>query len=173
MSGAHDHGPVRTSATQRRLAAPPEVRGILMLVVASGGLLVNLAMLGILRGGRQESLNLRGAWLHVLTDTLGSVQVIGAAVLVRMFGWRRADPIASLLIALLIAYSAWDLLRRTIRVIMEGVPPHIDVGEVTAALLAVPGVVVLHDLHIWSIMSGFDAVSAHLVVGEAAPEEVL
>jgi cobalt-zinc-cadmium efflux system protein len=157
----------------RRLGTPPEVRSGLMLTVALGGLLVNLAMLGILHRGRRESLNLRGAWLHVLTDALGSMQAIVAALLIRLLGWRWADPVASLLIALLIAYSAYNLLRRTIAVLMEGVPPHIDVDEVRTALLALPGVAGVHDLHIWTITSGFEAVSAHLLVGEEAREEAL
>ncbi|MBI4917713.1 MAG: cation transporter [Acidobacteria bacterium] len=155
----------------RRFAAPPDVDGTLMTVIASGGLVVNVLMLAVLHGGRESSLNLRGAWLHVLTDTLGSVQAIAAGALLMAFGWRWADPLASLLISLLVLYSGWRLLREATAILMESVPADIRLEEVREAILAVPGIVGLHDLHVWTITTGFVALSAHVTVrgGDQAP----
>jgi cobalt-zinc-cadmium efflux system protein len=157
----------------RRWANPPEVKGGLMLVVACGGLVVNLASLWILRGGREESLNVRGAWLHVGTDTLGSVQAIAAGALISAFGWKWADPLASVLIGLLVVFSSWGLLRDSVAVLMEGVPAHLQLDEVAEAMAAVPGVTAVHDLHVWTITSGFVALSAHVVVEPECSEDVL
>ncbi len=151
-----------------RLRTPAAVEGPLMLAVAGGGLLVNVAGLYLLRGGQGASLNIRGAWLHVLTDALGSAQAIAAAILIWMFGWNWVDPVASILIALLVVYSSWSLLRQSVAVLMEGAPGHIDVDAVRDALGAVHGVDDVHDLHVWTITSGFVALSAHLVVGASA-----
>lgn len=124
----------------QRLQSPPEVDGGLLVTVAVGGLVVNLAGLWILQGGREQSLNVQGAWLHVLTDTLGSLQVILAGALILLFDWRLADPIASVLLGALVAYSAWRLTREAVAVLMEGVPEHLDIDEVREAMLAVEGV---------------------------------
>jgi cobalt-zinc-cadmium efflux system protein len=147
----------------RRFEAPPEVEGGLMMVIAAGGLAVNLLGLWLLSGGRSESLNVRGAWLHVLMDTLGSVGTLAAGSLILAFGWAWADPVASILIGLLVLYSSWALLRETVAVLMEGAPGDIDVDEVRSALRAVPGVTSAHDLHVWTITSGMVALSAHVV----------
>jgi cobalt-zinc-cadmium efflux system protein len=157
----------------RRWSNPPEVKGGLMLAVACGGLAVNLASLWILRGGRKESLNVRGAFLHVVTDTLGSVQAIAAGVVISAFGWNWADPLASVLIALLVIVSAWGLLRESVQVLMEGVPGHVKLDEVAEVMAAVPGVRAVHDLHVWTITSGFVALSAHVVVEPECPDDVL
>ncbi len=106
----------------QRLREPQEVAGPLMLVIAVGGLVVNLVGLAILRGGRHESLNIRGAWLHVFTDTLGSLQVIAAAALISIFGWNWIDPVASALIALLVLWSSWSLLKEAVDVLLESSP---------------------------------------------------
>jgi cobalt-zinc-cadmium efflux system protein len=152
-----------------RLRAPVAVESRVMLAVAAAGLAVNVAVLVILRGGRRgPNLNLRGAWLHVLTDALGSLQAVGAALAIAMFGWAWIDPAASILIALLVIYASWSLLRESIGVLMEGVPADIDLEQVRAALSGVPGVRGVHDLHVWSITSGFAALSAHLVIDDAA-----
>jgi cobalt-zinc-cadmium efflux system protein len=152
----------------RRLAAPPEVNAPAMMAIAAGGLLFNLAGMQLLAGGREDNLNVRGAWLHVATDALGSLQTIVAGGLIWWLGWRWADPAASILIAALVIYSSWSLLRDSVTVLMEGVPRHLDVVEVREALVGVPGVVGVHDLHVWTITSGREALSAHLVVGETS-----
>jgi cobalt-zinc-cadmium efflux system protein len=145
-----------------RFRTPPDVQGPLMLAVAAGGLAVNAAGLWILGGGHAHNLNMRGAWLHVLTDALGSVQAIVAAVLIWAYGWQWVDPVASVLIGLLVIYSSWSLLRQSVAVLMEQAPSHIDVDEVRNALLALPHATSVHDLHIWTITSGFIALSAHV-----------
>lgn len=157
----------------RRWSNPPSVKGGLMLAVACGGLAVNLASLWILRGGREESLNVRGAWLHVVTDTLGSAQAIAAGIVISGFGWYWADPLASVLIGLLVIISSWGLLRESVEVLMEGVPGHVKLDEVAEVMAAVPGVTAVHDLHVWTITSGFVALSAHVVVAPECPEDVL
>ncbi|MEX0716393.1 MAG: cation diffusion facilitator family transporter [Planctomycetaceae bacterium] len=157
-----------------RFQDPPEVRAPLMMAIAVGGLLVNLAGLLILHAGRHENLNIRGAWLHVLSDALGSVGAIAAGGLIWAFGWRWADPLASVLIALLVIYASWRLLAESVSVLMESAPRGIDVDEVFAALKETPGVLGVHDLHVWTITSGLDSLSAHVVIdGERTHHHVL
>jgi cobalt-zinc-cadmium efflux system protein len=151
-----------------RLLEPPQVEGGLMLGVAAGGLAVNLAGLWLLGGSHALDLNVRGAWLHVLTDALGSVQAIIAGVLILAYGWYWVDPIASILIALLVVYSSWSLIRQSVHVLMEGSPAHIPVAAVRTALQDIDAVKDVHDLHIWSITSGFVSLSTHIVVDEGA-----
>ncbi len=148
----------------QRFRAPPEVMGGLMMTIAAGGLVVNLAGLWILNAGRGESLNMRGAWLHVLTDALGSVGAILGGALIYFVGWGWADPAVSVLIGLLVLYSSWGLLKESVAVLMEGTPGQIDVDAVRDAIASVPGVRGVHDLHVWSITSGLVALSAHVVV---------
>lgn len=150
----------------QRFRSPPEIQAPLMLWIAIGGLVVNLLGLWMLHGGRNESLNVRGAWLHVLSDTLGSVGVIVAAGFIWAFGWYWFDPAASLLIGLLIIYSSWRLLAESTAVLMENAPRGIDVDEVRQAIVALPGVNSTHDLHIWTITSGLDSLSAHVVIDD-------
>lgn len=162
-----------------RLSAPPAVPGVPLLVLGALGLVGNLAALAVLtRGGpgengsrqkknHQRSLNLRGAVLEVMGDALGSVAVLGAAVVMLTTGWRQADPVASLVIAALIVPRALALLREAAHVLLEGVPRGVDAAEVHRMLCAVPGVRDVHDLHLWTITAGRHAVSAHLVVDEA------
>jgi len=147
-----------------RLSAPGPVHGFGMMWIAAGGLLVNLAGLWILGGGRHESLNVRGAWLHVLSDALGSVAAIAAGVAVWRFGWLWADAAASMAISLLVALSAWHLLRDAVDVLMEAAPRHVDLEGIGDALAALPGALEVHDLHVWTIGSGETALSCHLVV---------
>lgn len=148
----------------RRFGRPETVDAPGMIGIAAGGLLVNLVALWILHEGRDESLNVRGAWLHVLTDALGSVQAIAAGALIWGFGWQWADPVASVLIALLVVYSAWSLLKEATGVLMESAPAHIDVDRVQEAMSEVTGVLEVHDLHVWTITSGMESLSAHVVV---------
>jgi cobalt-zinc-cadmium efflux system protein len=156
-----------------RLSAPRDVLGAPMLIVAVGGLIVNLAGLWMLRGGKDSNLNVRGAWLHVLGDTLGSIGVIAAAFLVWVFGWTWADPIASVGIALLVIYASWHLIRETVGVLMEAAPGHIDVEEVRRALGGTPGVLSIHDLHVWTITSGFVSLSCHVESSRQVPDHEL
>jgi cobalt-zinc-cadmium efflux system protein len=156
-----------------RLRSPPEVQGGLMLVVACGGLVVNVGGLLILRGSDDANLNMRGAWLHVLTDALGSLQAIVAGVLVWALGWYWIDPVASILIGLLVIYSSWSLIRQSVAVLMEGAPGHIDVDDVRSSLLALPHVFNVHDLHIWTITSGFVALSAHVTCPEVRDSDAV
>lgn len=151
-----------------RLADPPPVPGLPLLLIGAMGLVGNLVALAVLAGGDRRNLNLRGALLEVLGDVLGSVAVLVAAALVLTTGWLTADPAASLLIAALIAPRALSLLRETAHVLLEGTPRELDAAEVDAELRSVPGVVGVHDLHLWTITSGRHAVSAHLVVNGAA-----
>lgn len=148
----------------KRLRDPQPVEAPVMMAIAAGGLLVNGIGLALLHAGKDESLNVRGAFLHVLTDALGSVQVLAAGGAIWVWGWTWADPVASILISALVLYSAWALLRDAVRVLMEGAPSHVDVDEVRDCLATLPGVVGVHDLHVWSITSGMEALSAHLVI---------
>jgi cobalt-zinc-cadmium efflux system protein len=154
-----------------RLSAPPEVEGGLMLLVAVGGLIINLANLRILSGGRQSNLNVRGAWLHVMADTLGSLGAISAGAAIYFLGWRWADPLASFIIASLVLYSAWGLIRETLDVLMEGVPKGISIEEITEALTELQGVMGTHDLHVWSLTSGRNVATAHLIITENADHQ--
>jgi cobalt-zinc-cadmium efflux system protein len=147
-----------------RIGAPHAVLGGPMVVVAAGGLVVNLIGLRILSKGRHQNLNVRGAWLHVMSDALGSVGAIGAGALIWAFGWTWADSVASVLIGLLIIHSSWALMREAVSVLMEGAPLHIDVQEIERALLAVHGVEAVHDLHVWTIASGMVSLTGHVVV---------
>lgn len=156
-----------------RLRAPQPVAAPLMMWIAAGGLVVNLIGLALLHGGREGNLNVRGAFLHVLTDALGSVQVLVAGGLIWFYGWTWADPVASILISLLVLYSSWSLLREAVSVLMEGAPAHVDVDEVRICLATLPGVIGVHDLHVWSITSGREALSAHLVVDGEPPSSML
>lgn len=149
-----------------RIGEPPAVQGPLMMGVAVGGLFINLAGLYILHGGADENLNVRGAWLHVLGDTLGSVGAIVAGALIWAYGMHWVDPAASILIGILILYSSWELLAETVSVLMESAPGHIDVDEVRDTMMSVDGVVGVHDLHVWCITSGLVSLSAHVEVGE-------
>lgn len=153
----------------RRFGHPPPVQGRPMMAIAFGGLVINLLGLWFLHGGRRESLNVHGAWLHVLTDALGSVGTLTAGVLIWAFGWNWADPAASVVIGVLVLWSSWALLRDTVGVLMERAPGHIDVDDVRRALSDVPGVLSAHDLHVWTITSGMVALSAHVHSLAAAP----
>lgn len=146
-----------------RFRAPQPVFAPGMLAIACGGLVVNVLAITVLHSGRGESLNLRGAWLHVVGDALGSVGAILAAMLVWAFGWLWADPAASILIAVLILLSSGRLLAEAVGVLMESAPRGIDVDLVQAAIAATPGVAGLHDLHVWSITTSRVCLSVHVI----------
>jgi cobalt-zinc-cadmium efflux system protein len=155
---AHDHG---------------HVHGGILTLVATGGLIANLVTLKILHGGSGENLNVRAAWLHVLVDTVGSVQAIATGLLIMFFDWDWADPVASILISVLIVYSAWSLMKEALAVLMESAPAHVDVDHVRDRLMQVPGVTAVHSLHVWSITTGMAAMSAHVCAERPAREVIL
>jgi cation diffusion facilitator family transporter len=152
----------------RRIGEPPEIASGLMLAVASIGLAVNLASLAVLHRSRSGSLNLRGAYLEVLADALGSVAVIVAAVVMLVTGWTPADIVASAVIGCLVVPRAWHLLREAFDVLLEAAPRGVDLAEVRAHILEVDGVLAVHDLHAWTITSGLPVLSAHVVVTDEA-----
>jgi cobalt-zinc-cadmium efflux system protein len=154
----------------RRVGDAPEVHAGVMLLAAGAGLLVNVAGLAILHRGRTESLNVRGAYLEVLGDALGSVAVLAAAAVIAVTGWTPADTVASLLIGCLVLPRAWSLLREALDVLLEAAPRGVDLAEVRAHVLGVEGVLGVHDLHAWTITSGLPVLSAHVVVTDEALE---
>ncbi len=148
----------------RRFGAAPSIDGQLMIVAGCIGLVANVIGLLLLRAGAKESLNVRGAYLEVLGDALGSVAVIAAAILIATRGWYLADPIASLLIAAMILPRALSLLRDVSDVLLEGSPKDVDLAELRAHMLGIEGVRDVHDLHVWTITSGMPVMSAHVVI---------
>jgi cobalt-zinc-cadmium efflux system protein len=158
----------------KRFAAPPPVEGRVLLPVAVVGLAANLAAAWTLAGGRRRSLNVRGAFLHVVGDALGSVGAIAAGAAILAFGWTWADPAVAIAIAGLILVGAWRLVRESLDILMEGTPAHVDVAALVSAIRGVPGVVDVHDLHVWTLTSGYHAASAHVDVRpDADPHGVL
>jgi cobalt-zinc-cadmium efflux system protein len=150
-----------------RLRAPEPVRGGLMLGVAVAGLVVNIIAARMLHASGEASLNMRAAYLHVLSDLLGSVGTVAAAVIVKWTGWIAADPVASVLMALLILRGAWRVVRESVDVLLESTPSHISLGSVRTQLEAIPGIESVHDLHVWTVTSGLVAMSAHAIVRES------
>ncbi len=149
-----------------RLRQPEPVSGGLMLIVATIGLVANLIAAWLLHPASEGSLNVRGAYLHVLGDLLGSIGTVAAAGIIRLTGWLPADPIASIAVTLLVVRGAWRLVRDSVDVLLESTPAHISLGAVRAQLEAIPGVESVHDLHVWSVASGVIAMSAHAIVRE-------
>jgi len=150
----------------QRLVTPPHVRAGLVLGVAIAGALVNLAAVAIVSGADRRSLNVEGSFQHILTDLYGFLATAIAAIVILISSFRRADPIASLLIAALMLRSGWALVMASGRIFLEAAPEGIDPDEVGAALAGAPGVVEVHDLHVWEVTSGFPALSAHVLVGQ-------
>jgi cobalt-zinc-cadmium efflux system protein len=147
-----------------RIQDPQPVRTGLFLAVATAGLLVNLVSVAALHSQRDGSLNIRGAYLHVLGDALGSVGAVAAAVIIALTGWTLADPLVSILLSILILVGAARLLRDSTDILLESVPRHVSMAEVQRRMLAVPGVAAVHDLHVWTVTSGMVAMSGHAVV---------
>lgn len=146
----------------RRFTDPPDVPAGWMLIVATGGLTANVVAFALLRSGAKESLNVRGAYLEVLGDLLGSVGVLVAAGIIAVTGWSYADPIVAVVVALSILPRTFALGRSAVRILVQAAPSHLDVTEVRDRLAAVPGVCDVHDLHVWTLTSGMDVASAHL-----------
>jgi cobalt-zinc-cadmium efflux system protein len=151
-------------AAAQRLSDPPEVLGGWMLSIAVVGIAVNLASGAVLYLSRAASLNVDAAFRHVLADLLGSFGVLAAAVVILTTGWLEADPIVSILIGVLVLVSAWSILRDSTQILLEATPRGIDAEELGRRLAGAPGVVEVHDLHVWTITSGFPALSAHVLV---------
>ena len=149
-----------------RLQDPPEVQSNTLLLVAIAGLCANIAAALVLSrgGGHEQNLNQRGAFLHVLGDLFGSVATIVAALVIKATGWYAADPLLSAVIGLLVVYGAWSLLRESVDVLLEAAPRGMDVTTVRRAMLDVPGVRGVHDLHVWTVTSGLVALSAHVEI---------
>jgi len=152
----------------RRLSEPPEIASGLMLVVALVGLAANAASLYLLRDAQRQSLNMRGAYLEVMGDFIGSAAVIVAAVVIALTGWTTADAVASALIGLLILPRTFALLREATDVLLEATPKGVDMDHVRQHILDAPGVVDCHDLHAWTITSGMNVVSAHVILADGA-----
>lgn len=151
-----------------RVRDPQPIRAGVFLVVAALGLAVNLVSLRILHHIRHGGLNVRGAYLHVLGDALGSVAALSAAVIVATTGWTVADPVVSIALSALILFGAWSLLKESVNILLEAVPAHVRLDQVKARLLTVAGVADVHDLHVWTVTSGVVAMSGHAVVPELA-----
>ena len=151
----------------RRLGQPAAVESGLMLVVAAVGLVANVAALRLLHGGHRHSLNVRGAYLHVVGDLLGSVGTLTAGTIIALTGWTTADPLISIGIALLILAGAWRLVRDSVDVLLEATPRHISLPAVEREVRAIPGVADVHDLHVWTVTSGVVAMTGHAVVPDA------
>ncbi|MBV6495992.1 MAG: cation transporter [Acidobacteria bacterium ACB1] len=145
-----------------RWLSPPEIHGNGLTIVAAGGLIVNIIVLKMLHGGHEHDLNMRGAWLHVAGDLLGSLAALVSGLLIIAFGWLWADAVTSILISVIIIFGAWRLVSESVNVLLEGTPSHIDIAKVKDAILAIDGVTGVHDLHVWTISSGIEALTAHI-----------
>jgi cobalt-zinc-cadmium efflux system protein len=154
------------AAAYNRFAQPPVVESFGMMIVAVIGLLVNITAAAILHGGHHHNLNLRGAFLHVVSDAIGSVGVIAAGAIMVTTGWYLADPVISVFIGGLILFSSWSLVRDSLSVLMQAVPKTIRLEEVRRTIEAVDGVSEVHDLHVWAVTSDIFTLSAHAVVAD-------
>lgn len=157
----------------QRFRSPPEVQSTMMLAVAGVGLIVNLVGVFMLRESSDKSLNMKGAYFEVISDLLASVAVIGAAIIMMTTGWYLADPILSAGIGLFILPRTWSLMKEAVGVLLEGTPADVDIAAVRDAMLKVAGVEGVHDLHVWSLSSGINAMSAHVVTRDVAGVRVL
>ncbi|MBC7375397.1 MAG: cation transporter, partial [Frankiales bacterium] len=152
----------------RRLSDPPDIPGLTVAAIALVGFFVNLVSFRLLRAGSKNSLNIRGAFLEVVADMLGSLGVVLAGVIQYTTGWLYADPIIAALIGLMVLPRTYNLMRQAVRILMEVAPPGCDVAKVEAHLASLPGVASVHDLHIWTVTDGIESASAHVVVAEGA-----
>lgn len=157
----------------RRLQTPAPVHGATVLGVATLGLVTNLVAMRILHHGHEHSMNQRGAYLHVVSDALGSIGALAAGAIILLTGWTAADPVISFAIGLLILAGAWRLVRESTDILLEATPRHIGLGTVHERLASLPGVSSVHDLHVWTLTSGVIAMSGHLVVREASEHQAV
>src|SRR5256885_1405235 len=153
-----------------RFASPPAVPGLPVLIAASLGLAANVASFFLLRKGSAESLNVRGAYLEVLADLIGSIGVLISGAVTLLFGWRYADPIIGVAIGLFVLPRTWSLARRSLRILFQHAPERVDVAEMTGALRGLSGVAEVHDLHVWTLTSGMEVASAHLTICDPADQ---
>ncbi len=154
-----------------RWREPQVVQTGTMLVVASLGLLLNAGIMWGLREGRCSDVNVRSAWAHMLGDALGSIGIIIGAIVIRATGWQRTDPLLSALIGLLIIWTAWDIIKETLNILLEGLPRGLHLKEVMGAMRRVSGVLDVHDVHIWSLGSSTHALSCHVLIEDLPPSE--
>jgi cobalt-zinc-cadmium efflux system protein len=154
-----------------RLRSPEHVAGGLMLTIAVAGLIINVISARLLHAGSQSSMNVRGAYLHVLSDMLASVGTVVAALIIRYTGWLLADPIASFVTTALIIRGAWSLVRESVDILLESAPAHIDLVAVRTQLEAIPGIESVHDLHVWSVSPKMVAMSAHAIVPDISTQQ--
>jgi cobalt-zinc-cadmium efflux system protein len=148
----------------QRLKNPPTVLGFEVTVIAIGGLIINGISAFVLLSASAYNLNMRGAFLHVISDAIGSVGAISAGLLIWQFGWTLADPVISIAMCILIIFSSWQLIRESVNVLLEGTPSHINIRRVLEVMGSVEGVANVHDLHVWTISSGNEALSAHVTI---------
>jgi len=157
----------------QRWQSPPDINGSHLTLIAVGGLIINIAAAKLLHAGHTHDLNLRGAWLHVMGDMLGSAAAIVAGILIYAFGWLWADPVCSVLISLIIIFGSWRLILESVNVLLEGTPAHINLSAVETTILETEGVGGVHDLHVWTISSGLEALSAHISHDESVVHSAL
>ncbi len=150
----------------QRLGSEPAINGPLMLIIALLGLAANLVSVLILKKDRHDDINIRGAFLHMMADSLGSVAVVAAGLVIWLTGWYYADIVASVAVGGIILWNTWGFLQQTLSILLEGTPEHIDFDEVKNALMEMPHVVDVHDLHIWTITSGLPILTVHLSVSD-------
>ena len=166
-------GLILREAVSRLSGGSGPVNAPAMIAIAAAGLLVNVFCAVILRHAAEENINARGAFLHVLSDMAGSIAAIAAAGIIILTGWRKADAVASLAISGLIVYGAWQLVRDSLHILMEGAPERINRSELLAALSSVEGVCGIHELHVWTLSTGFEALSAHVLINDFSRAEII
>jgi cobalt-zinc-cadmium efflux system protein len=154
-----------------RLRAPEPVNETVMMAVAGLGLVMNGSIMLAMRAASRNDINIRSAFVHMLGDALGSIAIVLGAVAIRYTGWVRVDPVLSILIALLIVWTAWDIIRESLNILLEGLPRGIHLADVARAMGGVPGVLGVHDLHIWSLGSSTHALSCHVLIEDVPPSE--
>jgi cobalt-zinc-cadmium efflux system protein len=157
----------------QRFIEPVAIHSTGMLLIASVGLLVNFASMQMLRSGSRDSLNLKGAYLEVWSDMIGSVGVIAAALIIRFTGWLWVDALVAAAIGLWVLPRTWILLKESLTILLEGIPKGIELDDIEQALLAVPGVAAVHDLHVWALTSGKNSLTVHLVLAAEGEEQAL
>jgi cobalt-zinc-cadmium efflux system protein len=152
----------------QRIREPEQVAGFDVLLIAAGGLIINAVSAWLLYSASEQNLNMRGAFLHVVSDALGSVGAIVAGILIWRWNWSIADPIVSVAVCMLILYSSWRLISESVNILLEGTPSHINVRSIVESIEQVPGVIDVHDLHVWTISSRKEALSAHVTIEPGA-----